>query len=43
MTDTVLEAVWCVDSETGQEVLIDLATGKIIAHKINGEIQDEDK
>lgn len=28
-----VEAVWCVDSETGEHVLIDRLTNKIIARK----------
>jgi len=28
-----IEAVWCVDSETGDEVLIDRLTNKIIVRK----------
>lgn len=28
-----VEAIWCVDSETSEELLIDLLTNKIIARK----------
>lgn len=30
-----VEAVWCVDSETGEQLLIDLITNKILAKKDN--------
>lgn len=34
MDDSTLDAVWCVDSETGEEWLIDRATGdKIISRE----------
>ncbi len=32
-TDKTLEAIWAVDSETGEELLIDLKTSKIIARR----------
>lgn len=28
-----VEAVWCIDSESGEELLIDLVTSKILARK----------
>lgn len=28
-----VEAIWCVDSETGEELLIDLITSKILGKK----------
>lgn len=28
-----VEAVWCVDSETGEQVLMDCLTNKLIARK----------
>lgn len=31
--DKTLDAIWCVDSETGQHVLIDRQTNEIIARK----------
>lgn len=36
----IIEAMWCVDSETGQEMLINLLTNEIIAHRIEGRIVD---
>ena len=33
MDDTTLNAVWCVDSETGEKVLIDTQQWRIIAKK----------
>ncbi len=32
----ILRAMWCIDSETGEECLIDLATNAIIAKRKNG-------
>lgn len=31
--DDRIEAVWCKDSETGEEVLIDILTNRIVARK----------
>lgn len=36
----VIRAFWCVDSETGEERLIDIDENKIIAKRINGKIID---
>lgn len=36
--DSTLNAAWYIDSETGQEVLVDLKTKKIIARKVDGKI-----
>lgn len=33
-----LDAVWCVDSETGIETLLHVPTGKVLAQKIDGKI-----
>lgn len=30
-----IEAIWCVDSETGERVLIDLKTSEILVRKPN--------
>jgi hypothetical protein len=36
-----IEAIWCVDSETGERLLIDLKTNEILARKNEkGEIVD---
>lgn len=35
-----IEAIWCIDSETSEEVLLDLRTKTIIAKRINGKIVD---
>lgn len=37
---SVIEARWCIDSETSQEVLINLLTSEIIAFRIAGRIVD---
>lgn len=31
--DKTLDAVWCVDSETGEKVLMDRQTNQVIARK----------
>ena len=38
MDDSTLNARWCVDSETGEEYLLDLKTGQVIGtrREING-------
>lgn len=36
----MIEARWCVDSETGIECLVDLYTHEIIAKRIKGKIVD---
>lgn len=41
--DKTLDAVWCWDSENGEEVLINRKTNKIIARRINGQIIIEDE
>lgn len=33
MDDSTLDAQWCVDSETGEEYLIDRKTNQIIARR----------
>lgn len=39
--DYTLEAKWCVNSETGEQILIDSYTGMVIARKNEkGEIVD---
>lgn len=39
MDETTIEAIWTVDSETGDEYLIDLITNKVLARRgFNGEI-----
>lgn len=35
-----IQALWCVDSETGIECLVDLITHEIIAKRIKGKIVD---
>ncbi len=39
-TPEYIEALWCFDSETSEEVLINLRTSEIIAKKCNGKIVD---
>ncbi len=36
----ILRALWCVDSETGEECLVDLDTHTVIAKRRNGKIVD---
>ncbi len=36
----ILRALWCVDSETGEECLVDLDTNTIIAKRRDGKIVD---
>ena len=40
--EKVIRALWCRDSETGEEVLVDLDANKIIAKCIDGKIVDPD-
>jgi hypothetical protein len=41
-TNERLEAIWCIDSETSEQLLINLKTGQVIARKNEkGEIVDE--
>ncbi len=35
-----IEALWCRDSETSEEYLINLRTSEIIAKRVNGKIVD---
>jgi hypothetical protein len=43
-TDKHINAVWCVNSETGEEVLIDRETNAIVAVKDkDGVIKDVDR
>lgn len=35
-----IEAIWCIDSETSEECLINLRTKEIIAKRIDGKIVD---
>lgn len=35
-----IRALWCFDSETGREYLIDLDKATIIAERVNGKIVD---
>lgn len=35
-----VRAMWCVDSETSREYLIDLDTQEIIAERVDGKIVD---
>jgi len=39
MDDTTLNALWCWDSETGKEVLVNLFTGQVIMTRedLNGQ------
>lgn len=37
---TILSAMWCKDSETGEEILLDLKTSKVIAKRVDGKIID---
>ncbi len=36
----IIRAIWCVDSETGDECLVDLYEKTIIAKRIKGKIVD---
>lgn len=36
----VIQALWCVDSETSEQVLINLRTNEIIAKRVDGRIVD---
>ena len=36
--DDRIEATWCTDSETGERLLIDHLTNKILARKENGKV-----
>ena len=36
----IIEAIWCVDSETSEECLINLRTKEIIAKRVGGKIVD---
>jgi len=38
--EETLDAVWCVDSESGMEALIDRKTNKVIAIKRDGKITE---
>lgn len=40
--ENVFRGVWCRDSETSDEVLVDLDTNKIIAKRVAGKITDPD-
>lgn len=35
-----IEAIWCVDSETSEECLVNLRTNEIIAKRVDGKIID---
>ena len=36
----IIQAMWCRDSETGNECLVDVAENKVIARRVNGRIVD---
>lgn len=36
----LIQALWCIDSETGDECLVDIDEHKIIARRIKGKIVD---
>lgn len=36
----IIRAIWCVDSDTGEECLVDLYEHKVIAKRVNGKIID---
>lgn len=38
-----IRAIWCVDSETSEECLVDLDTKEIIAKRVQGKIIDPGK
>ena len=38
-----VKALWCVDSESGREFLLELATGKKLLERINGQIVEVTK
>lgn len=35
-----IRALWCIDSESGREYLVDLDACKVIAERINGKLID---
>lgn len=35
-----IRAIWCIDSETSEELLINLKTSEIIAKRVDGKIID---
>lgn len=39
----LIRALWCIDSETGIQCLVDVDAHKIIARRINGKIVDPDE
>lgn len=41
MDETTLEAMWCWDNETGEEILINIKTGQVICTK--NELEEKDK
>ena len=36
----MIQALWCRHSETGEELLVDMKTSKVIAKRIDGKIVD---
>lgn len=40
--DEIFRGVWCVNSETGEHVLVNLDTNKVIAKRVDGKIVDPD-
>ena len=36
--DRIIRAIWCIDSETSEELLIDLDLNAIIAKRVDGKI-----
>jgi hypothetical protein len=36
----IIRALWCRDSETGAEVLVDLDSNTVIARRVDGKIID---
>lgn len=37
---STLEALWCVDSESGNEYLLEIKTGKKLLKRVNGIIME---
>lgn len=40
--DRIIRAIWCVDSETQEELLIDIDKNEVIAKRENGKILNPD-
>jgi len=43
LNDGIIRAIWCWDSETSEEVLVDLDKNEVIAKKVDGKIVNPDE